>query len=47
LIINPIFIGTLHLCVNTEELIGVSDWEILRELETSLRLKMSTDCFRN
>lgn len=45
IMINPVFIETLNLRVNTEELLGIANWETLRELETSIRLKMSTDCF--
>ncbi len=47
IMINPVFVEKLHLYVNTDELIGVSDWEVLRELEKIIRLKMSTDCFGN
>lgn len=44
-IINPVFANWLNLIIDTEELIGISDWNVLYELENSVRLKMLTEPF--
>ena len=44
-IINPVFIETLHLKINTNEYVGIQSWDILRELERRIQIKMKTDCF--
>lgn len=44
-LINPTFIETLHLSINTEEYIGINNWDDLRELERRIQIKMKTDCF--
>lgn len=43
--INPVFIESLHLKVNTEEYVGIQSWNDLRELERRINIKMKTDCF--
>lgn len=43
--INPTFVETLHLNINTEEYIGIQNWNDLRELEQRIQIKMKTDCF--
>ena len=44
-IINPVFVESLHLTINTEEYIGIQYWDDLRELERRIQIKMKTDCF--
>lgn len=44
-IINPVFIESLHLKINTEEYVGIQNWDDLRELERRIQIKMKTDCF--
>lgn len=43
--INPAFIESLHLKINTDEYIGIQSWDDLRELERRIQIKMKTDCF--
>lgn len=43
--INPVFVESLHLKINTEEYIGMQNWDDLRELERRIQIKMKTDCF--
>ena len=43
--INPAFVESLHLKINTEEYVGVQSWNDLRELERRIQIKMKTDCF--
>ena len=43
--INPAFIESLHLKINTEEYVGIQSWDDLRELERRIQIKMKTDCF--
>lgn len=43
--INPAFIESLHLRINTEEYVGIKSWDDLRELERRIQIKMKTDCF--
>lgn len=43
--INPAFVESLHLKINTEEYIGIQSWNDLRELEQRIQIKMKTDCF--
>lgn len=43
--INPAFIETLHLKINTDEYVGIQSWDNLRELERRIQIKMKTDCF--
>lgn len=44
-IINPVFVESLHLKINTEEYVGIQSWNDLRELERRIQIKMKTDCF--
>lgn len=44
-LINPAFIETLNLDVNTEEYIGILRWEQLKELENRLQISMKTSTF--
>lgn len=43
-LINPIFTETLHLNINTEEYIGVSNWADLEEYDSIVQLRMRSDC---
>lgn len=43
--INPVFVESLHLKINTEEYVGIQSWDDLRELERRIQIKMKTDCF--
>ena len=43
--INPVFVESLGLKINTEEYVGIQSWDDLRELERRIQIKMKTDCF--
>ena len=43
--INPVFVESLRLKINTEEYVGIQSWDDLRELERRIQIKMKTDCF--